>query len=113
MTNQFVMTENHIKLLKRMYVRFNDRGYDGAPEVDLKRPYGNSDVVGDIYEITRGGNIPEDEYGERDDDIVDQMLDIHREIATALQIALCTLSFIPGVYVQRESYDSLSWYLKE
>ena len=41
-----------------MYVGWQDCEY-GAPEIDPKRPYGNSDVEGDIAEIL-GWEVDED-----------------------------------------------------
>lgn len=46
----FTITEDHLKLARRMYVGWQDCEF-GAPEIDPKRPYGNSYVYGDIAEI--------------------------------------------------------------
>lgn len=106
---KFELTENHLLLLQRMYIRWNDAGYDGAPEVDLKRPYGNSDVASDVYEIINGEEMPLDEDEEYDEHTVRQMLDLHEQMATALQIVLCTRSFEPGLYEKQSDYRALSW----
>lgn len=45
----FTLTEDHIKLMSRAYISWND-GECGAPGVDTKRPYGNSSVIMDVYE---------------------------------------------------------------
>ena len=50
MIDEITITDEHLKLLQRMYIRWEDGEY-GAPAVDCKRPYGNSDVAADIYEI--------------------------------------------------------------
>jgi hypothetical protein len=105
----FQLTEDHIKLLNRMFVYWNDNCYDGSPCIDSKRPYGNSSVAYDVYEIIHG---KEWDYGENDEmteEIYEQMLVLHRETATALQIVLCTKSFEPGTYEKTNTYDSLSW----
>jgi hypothetical protein len=47
---EFTLTENHLKLLQKMWVGWSTCEF-GAPEIDPKRPYGNSDVIGDIHEI--------------------------------------------------------------
>jgi len=39
---RFELTEQHLKLIRRMTVRYNDYCEFGAPEIDPKRPYGNS-----------------------------------------------------------------------
>lgn len=105
----FQLTEDHIKLLNRMYVEWDDGAYDGSPCINSKRPYGNSSVAYDVYEIIHS---KEWDYGENDEmteEIYEQMLVLHRETATALQIVLCTKSFVPGTYEKTNPYDSLSW----
>ena len=105
----FQLTEDHIKLLNRMFVYWDEGAYDGSPCIDSKRPYGNSSVAYDVYEIIHG---KEWDYGENDEmteEIYEQMLVLHRETATALQIVLCTKTFVPGTYEKTNSYDSLSW----
>ena len=47
---KFTLTENHIKLLCRAYVGWNGAEF-GAPSIDPKRPYGNSDVLHDMGDI--------------------------------------------------------------
>lgn len=51
---EFEVTENHLKLIKRNqieWVFFRDDYNGGHFYQDLKRPYGNSDWIGDIGEI--------------------------------------------------------------
>lgn len=50
LSNNFVLKKEHIKLLKRAYISWNHCEY-GAPEINPKRPYGNSNVEEDIAEI--------------------------------------------------------------
>jgi len=94
----FELTENHIKLIRSFYIGWQNCE-TGAPEVDPKRPYGNSSVAYDVYEIINGYS-PADEL---DDDTINQYLTLHRETETALQIVLRTGKFQPGVY-QHELY---------
>lgn len=114
---KFEVTEDHLKLAKRMYWDWDDSGYDGAPAVGLKRPYGNSDVGQDIAEIL-GWDYPDEdevsprEFDERVDVIDMHAMKIHREMGTVLQIATCTLSWRPGVYVKTSQYDDTSWMLE-
>lgn len=104
----FVLTEEHLKLLQRMFVEWNDEAYDGAPQIDLKRPYGNSDVVGDVVEIlgwecnshVDGWDNPRPSTEQKE-----AAMKLHRETETALQIVLQTMSFAPGTYVS-EQYSS-------
>ncbi len=53
----------------------------GAPEIDPKRPYGNSYVVGDIHEILTGVS----EY-EVSDELSTQYEKLHKETETALKL---------------------------
>jgi hypothetical protein len=105
----FQLTEDHIKLLSRMYVDWDNGAYDGA-SINIKRPYGNSSVAYDVYEIIHS---KEWDYGENDEEmpeeIYEQMLELHLETRTALQIVLCTKSFEPGLYELKSLWDSLSW----
>ncbi len=50
---KFEVKLEHLKLLKRAYVRWEDCEF-GAPSIDCKRPYGNSSVVEDMFEILYG-----------------------------------------------------------
>lgn len=99
MTNkEFEVTEDHLKLLKRMYIGWEDCEY-GAPAVDCKRPYGNSSVAHDIYEILEW-EVPVDEYGDPDISYSDERARvIHLEMQTVLQILVNNLSIKPGKYV--------------
>ena len=93
---EFQLTEDHIKLLRQMEVGWQ-RDEFGAPEIDPKRPYGNSQVYYDIAEHL-GRDIPE-EPKEFSDEEKAEMFKLHRETETALQIVLRTGNFAPGVYV--------------
>jgi hypothetical protein len=90
---RFVLTPKHIKLLRAAYVEFDDSCEYGAPAVNPKRPYGNSDVESDIHEILTG---------KRNNDLSDTKMreyrKLHEETATALQIILATGTFSTGTY---------------
>ena len=102
----FVVTEDHIKLLKRMYVSWDDCEY-GAPGINPKRPYGNSDVANDIAEILEW-NTSQDDY-ELPEEYCIAAEKIHREMQIALQILVNQLQISPGVYRKALKYDSTSW----
>lgn len=97
----FILTEDHIKLLSNAYVSWDNCEF-GAPEIDPKRPYGNSDVLEDMSEIL-GIDISENEENKL------KLKKLHKETETALQIILSTKSFIPGEYI-KEEYDT-NWKL--
>jgi hypothetical protein len=104
---RFRLTEDHLKLLRRANVTWEDAEYDGAPCIDLKRPYGNSYVAGDVAEILdrlRGkcetcGHEPSDQ--ELTDKQVKELLAIHRETEHALSIVL-QHGHRPGIYERGE-----------
>ncbi len=87
----FTITKDHLNLLKRMYVSWDDCEF-GAPSIDCKRPYGNSDVLDDIKEIT----------GKRSHIL-------HKQMKVVLQIVLSTGDFKEGRYKLKEKYDNTSW----
>jgi hypothetical protein len=90
----FQMTDAHLKLLSNLNVVWRTCEY-GAPAIDCKRPYGNSDVESDIAEIL-GWDEPSTNSAER----------IHRELETALQIVLVTQKFEPGLYHLKNEYTT-------
>lgn len=51
LATRFALTDQHLTLLRSAYVRWEDCEF-GAPAIDYKRPYGNSDVVGDMAMIS-------------------------------------------------------------
>jgi len=102
---RFELTEEHLTLLGRAYVRWDDCE-TGAPAIDCKRPYGNSDVPGDVAEILEW-DVDEDEG--LTDEQAERALAIHAETETALQIVLATRSFAPGIYVLRDRYNTREW----
>jgi hypothetical protein len=106
----FEITEDHLKLVKRSFFHHrSDYDYYGAPGVGEKRPYGNSNVVGDIIEIL-GWNVERDwESGEWPKGVEEKALSIHIQMATVFQIASVTLKFETGMYAATDKYDNLSW----
>ncbi len=98
---RFTLTEEHVKLLRRVRVSWNDccGGFD-APTVDPKRPYGNSSVCNDIHEILTGESIGR-ENSERDELTPEEekrYFKLHNETKIALQVVLTTGSFVLGDY---------------
>jgi len=103
---KFVMTAEHLTLLKRFQVGWQDCEA-GAPEIDPKRPYGNSDVENDIHEMMTGETIgcTDSKRDELTDKEITRYQILHRETETALQVALATGTFAVGEY-ECESYSS-------
>jgi hypothetical protein len=102
MYDEFTLTEQHVKLLRRMNVSWGREEF-GAPEIDPKRPYGNSNVYGDMARIL---GIPADGDGEFEPRLINLMDRLHQQTKVALQIVLVTGSFAPGVY-RAPRYTSL------
>jgi hypothetical protein len=107
-SDRFLLTTDHLILLQRAYVRWDDCE-TGAPAIDPKRPYGNSSVALDIAEIL-GVGVSDD--GDLDQSTEDDLLKLHRGTETALQIVLDSLGLTekvkPGTY-ERTRGESWRW----
>lgn len=105
---EFTVTEQHVRLLRAMYVGWNDCEF-GAPEIDPKRPYGNSSVYHDIAEILgidpEGGTPDDREYT---DEQKDHMRTLHEQTQTVLQITLSSGVLAAGLY-RRDYQYSTAW----
>lgn len=126
-SNTILITEYHIALLQRAYFRWEDGGEEEVPSMDSKRPYGNSDVLGDLQEIyaeLQGYELTElsedwdtvSYYRKPNDELFradagdDLLWEQHRQMATVLQVlASNALTGIqPGGYSRKDSY-TLRW----
>ena len=99
---RFTVTEQHLLLARHMCVGWQDCEF-GAPEIDPKRPYGNSDVIADIGEILGEqpcGSGEDSDWSEKQERWFRQL---HLEMKQALQVALDTARFEVGDY-EREPY---------
>jgi hypothetical protein len=105
---RFTVTDEHLRLLRRARVSWDESEY-GAPGINPKRPYGNSNVLADIAEILE---VPDSEWMDAyEDPIPDaewRFLRLHVEAAVALQIGLATGEFRSGQYMRGNEWDS-SW----
>lgn len=107
----FILTEEHIKLLKEMYVGWSDIE-TGAPEIDPKRPYGNSNVAYDVIELLNwvdDEKLQDEEFLESNEfeELEEKAMKLHYETGEALQAILCDGSFEPGKFVSDEF--NLKW----
>ena len=110
MQREFTITKEHLLLAKSFYVDWDNCEY-GAPSIDPKRPYGNSDVEEDICRILGKKKVEVDydkRYLTKDMEYAGK---IHKEMEIALQIILCTQSFKEGDYYKEDEYGSKSWKL--
>lgn len=110
MTQQFRVLPEHVKLLQRAYVSW-DEGEFGAPAIDCKRPYGNSNAIADIGKIL--GEVPEegaDTTEERWSSAQEmRFCRLHKETASALQICLRTGQLKPGLYEADRYTQNWRW----
>lgn len=104
---RFTLTNEHLLLIQRMSVHFDDSAYDGAPTVNIKRPYGNSDVMNDVAEII-GIEKAEDDYGEKyfPKGTLERCEKLHKETAKALQVCVAAQSFEAGEYISDDYRDN-------
>lgn len=86
---EFEVTKEHLKLLRNMYVSWCDDEF-GAPEINPKRPYGNSQVYDDMRDIL--GELGELYYSEEALNL------LHKQTAIALQIVLKTGKYKAAKY---------------
>jgi hypothetical protein len=109
-TIYFDLTEEHVKLIRRFYIRW-DGAYEGAPAVDSKRPFGNSDWEEDICEIL---GIEPIEHDDMEDEIIypkgtrERVTALFHELREALQVVCASGSFEPGRY-ETEKYHETGW----
>lgn len=96
----FRLTEEHLALMSHLWFEMDWDHSIGVPTADPIRPYGNQDIINDVCDILdfekietiNGEMVHTSESGER-------ARKIHKEIATAIEVCLTTLSFEPGLYV--------------
>lgn len=105
----FEITRDHLILAQGMFMDWCGDEY-GAPSVDPKRPYGNSDVEEDICELLGWPEEPRHpDYEPYTDEQRSKARALHLEMKIVLQICLCTQAFIAARYQQKEKYDDTSW----
>ena len=103
---RFSLKKDHLALIREAYFSYDESVEFGAPRIDPKRPYGNSDVYGDIGCIL--GIEPDGDDDDFSTEQKEHMLRIHMETATALQIIIRTGEFVPGEYI-KERTCGMNW----
>ena len=123
----FEIKEEHLELLQRMCVGWQDCEF-GAPEIDPKRPYGNSDVHQDMIEVLGFNELKEGIYefilfgkkwllkgedkhniyleGADEEELLKELDKLHKETEQALQICLEIKEFKVGIY-EHEKYGGV------
>lgn len=106
---EFEITENHLKLAKNFVV---DWCYDeyGAPCIDPKRPYGNSDVDVDISEILSVElESKEDGYYIPSEKQSSKFRNIYEEMMLVLEIWFTIGQIKTGKFYRNDEYDYRGW----
>jgi hypothetical protein len=102
---RFTVTDEHLRLLHRAYISWDETEF-GAPGINPKRPYGNSNVFADIAEIL---DVPDSDWLDASEELTPdaewRFLRLHVETAIALQIGLATGEFRSGRYVRGNDGD--------
>lgn len=110
-STEFVVTENHLKLLPRVQIgwHFEPKNYNlGHFYQDVVRPYGNSDWIGDIAEII--GVAPDMQNpNDEDDKWFSESLEFflvchHIDMMVVMEILCQNLSIVAGTYKRYSPY---------
>lgn len=99
---RFIVRKEHLDLLSEAHISWNEIE-TGAPTIDPKRPYGNSDVVMDIYEILDPEGSKEGRDLTEENESI--LFDLHKETEKTLQIVLETGRFLPGIYEKDRNWE--------
>jgi len=112
---KFVLLQEHLLLLEHANFVWNGGEY-GAPGIYSKKPYGNSDVLGDIARILGYKKkevcphcqepLEEREKEEKDRMYMDRL---HRETLTALQVITQARIAEPGWFCRVKGEDDHAW----
>lgn len=94
----FRLTPAHVRLFRAQRTDMHEGAF-GAAGVDTKRPYGNSDVYGDIAKLL--GVQPKGHDGDEPcftAEQIEAMERLHAEMELVLQVVISTGQMAPGVY---------------
>lgn len=108
--DQFDITAEHLTLLQRGNVSWFYVGeWTGSPGLDMKRPFGDSDIWESIAEAVDGPFLNAMGEGAREDFVeanADRWERLHAEVGIALQISLDTGQFSTGRYRKLQPGDA-------
>ena len=98
MTETFTLKKEHLSLLRKAQWYWEDAEF-GAPAIDCKRPFGNSNAIIDILEILDKENDDRPYYVDGfSDNEKAEAREVYEELLTAIQVILYTRSFVLGKY---------------
>lgn len=95
----FTVTKEHLVLLQNSYTAWDYCEF-GAASIDPKRPYGNSDVIGDMLSLLNINVEQYEDFAEVPTEIEDRLNQLHKDTQTCLQILLCNLKIEEGIYTE-------------
>ena len=105
---EFILKEDHLTLLKHACVS-NISCEFGAPGIDCKRPFGNSDVIGDMIDIMGIDAERDDDSWRYPEDVEGELMELYSELETALRVIFKNLPNVRlGKYVS-EDYFGEEW----
>jgi hypothetical protein len=108
---EFTVTDDHLKLLQHVYLYWDyGEGY-GAPAINSKKPYGDSDVERNIAEILDAPDSDwecdgDDEYADLTPEARERFTQLHVETMIVLHIVLAARDIRPGRYIRD---DAIGW----
>lgn len=103
--DKFTITEDHLKLLRKMNVEWGGDGW-GSPRISSKRPYGNSDIEENIHFILTGGKLADVDSKSEESRLRKVYEKLHFDSETVLHICLSLGTFETGDYV----YSAYKWW---
>jgi hypothetical protein len=108
-TKKFELKPEHIMLARRLNIDWSDECYFGAPSVNDKRPYQDSDILMSIAEII-GLQVSRDKNDEKylTEKQKGYCKRLHREMQVAISVMLSQGEFECGVYDTRE-FANIDW----
>ncbi len=99
----FELKKEHLTLLSAGIFEFDGGCEFGSVGLDCKRPFGNSDVVGDMGKIF---GYKQDEDGHFTEKQEDEMIKLYQELGNAMSIIFGTQSFKLGKYKRKDRYSN-------
>ena len=101
MINRIIITNDHLALARQMQID----GSKETPMVDQQKPYGSEDIAADVLHIL-GEKKNNGDYPQQ---MRQQALSIHKEMALVLQAWLYTGEIKTGEFKRIDGEDGRRW----
>lgn len=99
---RFTLTKQHVDLLRNGNISIDSGPYWGTIGLDCKRPFGNSDIIGDMARIVGIEPLEDDNENIWPKGTEASMWKLFLELPLALQVILAAGTFEPGEYVSEQ-----------